>query len=343
MILYRKGAPLRVRRASAPAPPFWAATTIAPYGTRRASPVAIDYIAMTASGADKLEVGVCERVREELERTRSLASPVLIDATEAAETVFRRGEEVLAWCEEEHRSALHLVSTRGALPQRAYERATVAIAAWPADVAQLAEMFSEASSRSLRWGVAIPVIFPVTTELALLTELADRAQSCGASFLAAIAVDVEPTAKQAIAQSMNLSADDDRYAMLFHSTVDPVHLATERHIAALADERGLADFVVPPQSEERSNWNAAALLMRTASRMMSMELDLDLAGLLARSARTVAELDKPLTRVAEAASLAIISGVDETSVEALTEWLSNEPASFVEYVDEQWRVRRDLF
>ena len=44
MIVYRKSSQLRVRRAAAPEPPFWGATTIAPYGARRAAPVAIDYI-----------------------------------------------------------------------------------------------------------------------------------------------------------------------------------------------------------------------------------------------------------------------------------------------------------
>ncbi len=61
------------------------------------------------------------------------------------------------------------------------------------------------------------------------------------------------------------------------------------------------DFVVPPRWNERSNWNAAVLLTLIASRMIAIDLDLDLAGLIARSARTIADLDKPLTRIAEAA------------------------------------------
>ena len=91
-----------MRRASAPEPPFWAATTIAPYGARRATPIAIDYLALRASGAEKLEVTVCEDVRDELERARTIAAPVLIDAAENAEVVFRRGEEALACCDEQH-------------------------------------------------------------------------------------------------------------------------------------------------------------------------------------------------------------------------------------------------
>lgn len=340
MILYRKAAPLRIRRAPAPAPPFFAATTIAPYAPRRSAPVAIDYVALSATAADKLDVGVCDDVRDELERARTFADPVLIDAAEAAETVFRRGEEALAFCEQTGRAAVHLVSTRGTLPARAYARATVCVAAWPPERPRLEELFAEAARKQLQWGVAVPVLYPVTTELDVLEGIADAAKAHGASFLAALGVDVEPTAKQALAQAMGLGADDDRYAMLFHARLEPVHVATERHIAALAHERGLAGFVRPPRWEERTNWNAAALLSLLASRMFAMELDLDLAGLIARSARAVAELDKPLARVAASASLGIIGGLDETSVEVLTEWVAGGTPAFADFVDEQWRLRR---
>lgn len=310
MILYRKVPQLRMRRASAPEPPFWAATTIAPYGPRRATPIAIDYVALRASGAEKLEVTVCEDVRDELERARTIAAPVLIDAAENGEVVFRRGAEALEWCNENDLAA-QLLTSEG-------------------NVVRLSD--------ANRWGMAVPVIFPMTTDLALLESLADAAQHAGAAFFAAIPIEVEPTAKQAIAQST--SVDDDLYAMLFHSDVAPIQLATERHIAALATERGMADFIPPPRWEERSNWNAAVLLTLVASRMIAMELDLDLAGVIARSARTIAELDKPLTRIAESASLSIVGGLDETSVEMLSEWLATGSASFAEYVHEQWRLRR---
>ncbi|HYH10103.1 MAG TPA: hypothetical protein VEK11_23855 [Thermoanaerobaculia bacterium] len=336
MILYRKAAQLRVRRSSAPEAPFWAATTIAPYGAKRTTPIAIDYLAHRATGAEKLEVPVAEHVRDDLERGRAFAEPVLIEAAESAEVVFRRGEEARLFCEERGLAAMQLVSTRGALPQRG----TVVLSAWPLELARLETMFAEARENGLSWGVAVPVLYPYTTELAALEELADTAQRHGASFFAALGIELEPTAKQALAQSMNLSVEDDRYAMLFHSPLEPVHLATERHIAALAAAREMADFVVPPKWEQRTNWNAAVLLTRTASRMIAMELDLDLAGLIARSARTIAELDKQVTRVAESASLAIIGGLDETSVEMLTEWVGRGGASFADYVDEQWRLRR---
>lgn len=342
MILYRKGAPLRVKRSPAPEPPFWCATSLSPYGPRRAEPVAIDYLTLRAIGVEKLEVGVNDDVRDELERMRApLADPVLIESSEGAEVVFRRGEAALAFCEEQRRSTVHLVSTRGAVPSRAYADSVTAIAAWPLEPAPLEELFSAAHGRGLQWGVAVPVLFPVTTDLEALTALADAARRQGAAFFAALAVHVEPTAKQALAQAMSLEADDDRYAMLFHGALEPLHVATERHIAALAHEREMADFVVPPRWEQRSNWNAAALLTLTASRMMAMSLDLGLAGRIARSARVVAELDKPLLRVAESASLAIIGGMDEVSVDVLTEWIAGGAAGFVDYVNEQWRTRRD--
>lgn len=310
MILYRKVPQLRVRRASAPEAPFWAATTIAPYAAKRATPIAIDYLTLRASGAEKLEVTVCENVRDELDRARNVAAPVLIDAAENAEEVFRRGEEAFRWCNEQGLAAQFLTSQ--------------------GNVVRLTD--------GDRFGVAVPVLFPLTTDLALLESHADAARDEGASFFAAIAIEAEPTAKQAIAQTM--LGDDDLYATLFHSDLGPIHLATERHIAALAAERGMADFITPPRWDERSNWNAAVLLTLVASRMIAMELDLDLAGVIARSARTIAELDKPLTRIAESASLSIIGSVDETSVEMLTEWLSSGSASFAEYVHEQWRLRR---
>lgn len=341
MILYRKGGPLRVRRSAAPAPPYWCATSVAPYGPKRAAPVAIDYLTLRATGtADKLEVSVCDDARDELERTRALTGPVLIEATEHAERIFHRGRAALELCHEQQLSTLHLLSTRGEVPAHAYDDSVVVIAAWPLELQRLGELFADAQQRGLRWGVAVPIVFPVTMELAPLTALADLAQSHGAAFLAAMTVELEPTAKQALAQSLHLEAEDDRYAMLFHGSLEPVQLATERHLAALAHERNLADFIVPPRWEERSNWNAAVLLTLTASRMMAMELDLDLAGTIARSARLVADLDKPLTRIAASASLSIIAGLDDTSAEALTSWIAGEPPAFLEFVDEQWRMKR---
>jgi hypothetical protein len=337
LIVYRKSTQLRLRRASSPEPPFWCATTIAPYSPRRSAPIAIDYLELRASSGDKLEVFVSERVTDELERAASrLTAPVLIEATEFAEDVFRRGEEALAFCREHALPAIYLASARGALPQTA--AGTTVIASWPLDFDRLEAMFAEARET---WGVAVPVMYPVTTDLGALEQLAKSAKMHGAAFLAALPLTVDATARQAIAQSLSLDDDHETYAMLFHADLEPVHVATERHIAALAHEHGMADFIVPPLWEEKSNWNAAVLLTLTATRMLAMEEETGLAAILARSARVVAELDKPITRIAEAASLSIVGALDEVSVDILTDWLARGTSPFAERINARWRLRRD--
>jgi len=297
VILYRKTPQLRIRRAAAPEPPYWAATTIAPYGSRRATPIAIDYLDLRATAAEKLEVTVCDRI----ELPARIDHPVLIEATGNVETVFGRGAEIASAIPDA------MLLTSGDIPN------TVRTAS----------------------GVAIPVIFPLTTNLETLAEIAAKAKEQGATFLASFAVELDATAKNVLA------TDDETYETLFHANLDPIHTATERHIAALAAEHGMADFIVPPKWEERSNWNAAIALTLAASRMIAMEHDLELAGTLARSARIVAELDKPIARIAEAANLSIIDALDDASVDILTEWIESGRATFLERIDEMWRLRRD--
>jgi hypothetical protein len=339
LITYRKSGPLRIRRAAAPEPPWWYATAVSPYSARRAAPVAIDYIELTASSAEKLDVSVCDNVREELERSRGkIAAPVLVDGAEFVESIFRQGEEALAFCAEEGMAAVDVISTRGELPDEIHG-ATLTIATWPLEIDRLARLFGDAQRRGARWGVAVPVIFPVTTNLEALEQLAAAAK--GASFLAALPVDLDPTAKHAIARSLTLPGDDETYQMLFHADLEPVHVATERHIAALAHENGMDDFVVPPDWPEPTNWNAATLLTLAATRMIAMEHEIELAGSLARAARAVAELEKPLTRIAEAASLSIIGALNEVSVDVLTDWLTTGRSSFIDRINERWRLRRD--
>jgi hypothetical protein len=341
LIIYRKSQQLRIQRSPIPAPPFWAATVIAPYGTRRAAPLAIDYLELRASWADRMEVTVCDDVRDELERNGRIADPALIEATEFAEVVFRRGEEALRFCCEAGATALQLVSTRGALPISACERAVVVISAWPVDFPRLEELFAEASERRLRWGVAVPVIFPATTDLGALGDIAELAHQHGAMFLAALPLELDATARKAIAETLSPAGDRESYEMLFHADLEPIQVATERHIAALAAEIGVADFIVPPRWQERSNWNAAILLTLAATRMIAMKSDVEIASRMARSARAVAQLDKPLERIAAAASLSIIESLDEISVDVLTEWLENGRSAYVDHINKQWRLRRD--
>ncbi len=342
MILYRKTPQLRIKRAAVPEPPFWFASAIVPYSARRGAPVALDYLDRRAAAADRLEVVVCSTVRDELERSRvRLDEPVFIDAAGHVEFVFRRGEEALDFCGSEGLAALELVSPAGVLPSRVPPDSTVAIAAWPLEVEELERWFSAAREQRIRWGVAIPILYPVTTDLTSLSKLVELAEEYGASFFAAVPLDVDATAKQALAQSLGLDSSDDSYTMLFHADLEPIQIATERHIAALAASSGMDDFIPPPRWKQKSNWNAAVLLTLTASRMLAMEHETELAGLLARSARAVAGLEKPIERIVEAAPLSIVQSLDDASVDILTDWLGKDHSSFVDRINLQWRLRRD--
>jgi hypothetical protein len=324
LILYRKSPQVRVQRFASPEPPFWAATTIAPYSARRATPVAIDYVELHATGAERLECAVSEQVDAESSR-----APVLVDAAEWTEVVYRRGDDAL-------RTAPHAMQlVTHALP--AVEAYTI-VSAWPFELSRLERLFDAA--RGHHWGVAVPVIFPVTTDLVGLDRLAHAASAAGAKFLAALPVEIDATARKALAQTMTL--DDETYDMLFHADLEPLSIATERHIAALAHEMDLADFVVPPRWDERSNWNGAIILMLAATRMIAMNHDTELATRIARSARVVAQLDKPIARIAEAASLSIVESLDEVSVDVLTDWIESGRSAFVDHIDKQWRLRRDV-
>ncbi|HEX8155387.1 MAG TPA: hypothetical protein VF698_19795, partial [Thermoanaerobaculia bacterium] len=281
------------------------------------------------------EVGVAEHVRDDLERARHpLHEPVLIDATELAEQVFRRGEEALDVCDEQRCGAIQLISTRGAVPLREHAGATLAIAAWPLEFAPLEQLFASASGT--RWGVVVPVIYPVTTNVEAIRQLADAAHAKGATFFAPLPVELDATAKHELASSLGL--DEEAYTKLFHAELAPLHLEAERAICGIAAEQGMADFLVPPQWERKTNWNAAVFLKLCAARMLAMEQDLDVATTIARSAAVVASLDKSVERVAAAASLSIVEGLDATSVEMLHEWLREGRSEFADAVDEQWRL-----
>ncbi|HEX6179120.1 MAG TPA: hypothetical protein VF057_12225 [Thermoanaerobaculia bacterium] len=337
MIVYRKAPQLRLRRSAAPEPPWWAATAIAPYGGRRALPIAIDYLDLHATSGERLDVTVAENPRDQIERMSSpFAPPVIVDCAEAAEGVFRRGEETLGLLAEWKLPSMLLVSAGNEIT---LTPDVVVVAAWPADPDRLAT--TAASLRGKEWGIAIPIVFPSTTDLDLLTRLRDVGAEHGARFFAGIPIEVDATARQALAQGLTMPDDEETFNQLFHADLEPLGIATERHIAALAAEAKMADFVVPPRWNETSNWNAATLLTLTATRMLAMESDVELAGTMARSARLVATLDKPLQRIAEAASLSIVEGLDEASADVLSDWLAGSESPFVRRVNEAWRLRRD--
>jgi hypothetical protein len=154
-------------------------------------------------------------------------------------------------------------------------------------------------------------------------------------------VELDATARNALARTLTGDGSEETYEMLFHADLGPIRLSTERHIAALAEEIGAADFIVPPRWDRPTNWNAAVLLTLTATRILSMNKDEELAWRLTRSAKVVALLEKPIERVAQAASLSIIDSLDEISVDLLTEWLETGRSSFAGHIEKQWRLRRD--
>src|SRR5207245_9472373 len=117
-----------------------------------------------------------------------IVKPALIEASEFAEAIFRRGNDALRFCCRNERAPIHLISTRGALPESGCDRAVIVIATWPLDFPRLEQLFQEARERGFRWGVAIPVMFPVTTHLGALQDVAEAAH--GAQFLAALPLEV---------------------------------------------------------------------------------------------------------------------------------------------------------
>lgn len=325
MILYRKAPSLRVVRESVPEPPYWAATTIAPYSARRGAPIAIDYVGLTATAPKRLDVDVCDDL-DRVWQPKRIGEPALIDATDSAEAVYRRGDEALQRCD----AAMFLTSARGALPSNIGNDSVVIIAAWPLDLPRLTKLFDEARERGLRWGVAVPVMFPVTTAADALQTLAHASEE--ALFFAALPIETDATARHALAD------DAETYELLFHGDVDALHVTAERRIAGLAAEIGADDFIIPPRWEQRSNWNGAALLTLAATRMLAMKHDVETASRIARSARVVAQLDKSLARIAAAAHLSIVESLDEISVDALTEWLETGKSTFVDHINKQWRL-----
>ena len=285
-----------------------------------------------------MDVAVAEDPRDDLERLATrLEPPVFIDAAEFSESIFRRGRDIAALLAEWRLPSTMLISTRGDVEDANAEM--IALAAWPVDLERLETLARGLAGRP--WGMVVPVMFPATTHLGSLDALCQIAGRSDARFFAAISVEPDATAKQAMARILTLPDDEETYQSLFHADLDPVHIATERHVAALAAAHGMADFIVPPGWPERTNWNAAILLTLTAARMLAMGSDTELAGTIARSARAVAALDKPVARIVEAASLSIVETLDEASVDILTDWISEGRSAFVDRVNEQWRLRRD--
>lgn len=344
MITYRKRFELDVDRATAPEPPFCCATAIRPYRNRTTRPITIDYLELSAFAHDPRETTITHDVRDQLERERRLEAPVLIEATGAVETVYRRGDDALNFCAANDLDAVLLLSADGAVAaDRRPGATTTAIAAWP--LSHLDAVLDSFASSSETWGLVLPVVLTITTELSVVADIASRAARAGAKFLTALPIDLDPTAKREIA-AVAIPPDaegEDTYSTLFGDELDPLVVATERHIAALAHEHGMSDYVVLPREERRDNWFAATMLARVAQRMFRMEREIELAWSIHRSSKIIAALPKPITHVAESASLGIIEGLDDASIEMLNEWLDRGESVFQRRIEKAWRLRRDLY
>lgn len=323
--------------SSVPQPPFWAATTLSPYRGRASEHIAINYRQLLAEpgGADVVTIW-----EGDVDNVKVDATPLLVDGTGPLEEAYGRGSLLTKHAVELGHDTTILVCSTSSLDElNAAPNLMVTLAVWPLDLPAIEARAAKLSEEGFQWGVAIPILYPITTDLTLLTRLADLAKRNGALFLASVPLDVDPAAKQRIASS--LSADDESYLTLFASDLEVITVATERHIAALASERGLSDTVLLPSHKERSNWNASVLLSTAGTRMLRMKRDVEEGWRLVRSAKTVAELDKPISRIAAQASLSIIEGLSLQAVEILTEWVQRGSSQRFIEITAHWRLRRD--
>jgi len=323
--------------SSVPQPPFWAATTLSPYRGRASANIAIDYRQLLAEpgGADVVSIwnGEIDGVKFDL-------TSLLVDATGPLEETYSRGAILANRAAHQEIETTVLVCPHSSLDElRNSEHLVVALSAWPINEEEILARAITLSKENFRWGLAIPILYPITTDLALLTRLADLAATHDALFLTSIPLDVDPAAKQRIATS--LSADDESYLTLFASDLEVITIATERHIAALAFERKLSDTLLLPRSDDRSNWNASVHLSIAGTRMLRMKRDAEEGWKLVRSAKTIAELDKPVARIAAQASLAIIEGLSLRAVEILTDWVQRRSSRRFDEIATAWRLRRD--
>ena len=345
MITYRKAFDLDITRAPAPEMPFCCATTIRPYRQRATRPFTIDYIDLTAFAQESRETLITNDVRDQLERERRLEGPLLIEVTGAIESIFRRGNAASQYFSESAAEVVILISSDGAVPETIPAGATVAVATWPLRPEETDAMFAALGASGARWGVVVPIVLTITTELSVVGDLAARAARSGAAFITALPIDLDPTAKREIASVAIRSEEEgeDAYSSLFGDELDPLIVATERHVAALAHEHGMLDHVPLPNEKRKENWYGATLLARVAQRMFRMEREIELAWAIHRSSRIIAELGKPIAHVAESASLSIIEGIDEASREMLEDWLARGESRFANQIETAWRLRRDTY
>jgi hypothetical protein len=336
LIHYAKGGSPRVQQTREPQPPFWQRTTISPYSPDlRGRPLALDYMKLRAAGPRSIHVSIADQM--EIPDLDRLPPPILIEACGIEESIYRRGERLLHHLPADSRPIL-LLSTEGE-PPRSLSAATpeIIIAAWPPLEKELDWIAGRCQDLGLDWGLLIPVVFTITTDPDRLTKLAVIASRHGARFLMGVSPEIDQKGRRAIAE-IQQDLDEETWATLFDADLDQIQVSTERHIASLAAERGIADVFHPWPLSDRSNAAAAAVLARVGTRMVRMDHDMEMGWRFLRASRRVATLGKELTRVAAAAPLSIVPELDhELITEALGEWLDRGSARYIEQIDERWR------
>lgn len=319
--------------------PFWQATTVHLYSPDvRSVPLGIDFVRLKASAHRSIEVAV-PRTLEGLDLDR-LPSPVLIDAWGPEELIYRRGDALLHELSSDARPML-LLSSDGDVPREmSAVLPLLIVTAWPLDLVALESIAERASEAGLEWGILIPVIFPITTNLDAIETISRTARQHGASFMASSSIELDPKARGAVA-SMCDDLDEETWATLFDADLDRIHLATERHIASLAHELGIADTIAPPLGESRSNRAAAIFLSRIGARMVRMDHDVELGWKFLKASGRIATLDKEIARIASTAHVTILPELEEEMIsEVVEQWLESGSAEFADHIDDKWRVKR---
>lgn len=336
MITHQKISQLRLERATWPQAPFWQATTVAPYGAPRGHGVAMNYLTLTATAKAKREISVTHGVSGRLEREQRLDEPVLVESADVTETIFRRGEEAMRVLQARGIRAMQLVSTTGRIPEiEPAQTSSLVISCWPLLVGDLERLFRRAAEAAIQWGALVPAVFPHEACAEPLREIADLAAECGAAFFAAVPIDLDASARHAIAAM--LGGGEGAWQSMFERDPDDESVDTERLVAKLAHERSMSDRVVVPGLAPFGNWGAAIRLSVAGARLLRLRRDVELGWTLLRSAKLVAQLHKPVDRIAAAASLSIIQSLDTTSVNALEAWLRRDDTAFFDEIDEGWR------
>jgi hypothetical protein len=343
LIVWRKSPVLRLRRFDVPAPPFFCRTVVSPYSAEPAGGMTLDYLAASATIPARSELQACDRTVEQLAKEQRLEEPLVVDATGFGEYVFGQGELAARELVDQRLATLLVLSSAGRVPDcSGLDQLTLGLALWPFERENWRSLFDQAQRCGAPWGIILPIVPFVSTELEPLSRLVDDAAAAGARFITTLTIQPEPPARRHLAALATADDEsDEAYASVFEMPTETLTLATARHVAALADDRGI-DSQLPLLSDARSNWNAATLLSRLSTRMLEMERDQELAADIHRSASIIARLPKPVELVAEVASLTIIEGLDEISVMVLEQWLRGEQAEFVTEIETAWRLRRDV-